>query len=83
MNGSDYIKNKKDGAKKLVSSRRFKYGSSAVAFTAIFIVFVLLINVLVSVIASKTGGLYIDMTSKKIRSDGGFKKGSCGRYTAR
>ena len=66
MNGSDYIKNKKAGAKKLVSSRRFKYGSSAVAFTAIFIVFVLLINVLVSVIASKTGGLYIDMTSKKI-----------------
>ena len=52
----------------MLSSRKFKYGSSAVIFTAIFIVFVLLLNVVLSVISQKTGGMYIDMTSKKLYS---------------
>ncbi len=58
--------NLKSKGKKLLKSKKFKYGSSAVVFTAIFIVFVLLINVVLSVIDAKFGGLYIDMTSKKI-----------------
>lgn len=57
---------KKSFIKKLTSTRKFKYGSSSVIFTAIFIVFVILLNVVVSVIDSKTGGLYADMTSKKL-----------------
>ncbi len=52
--------------KKLFSSKQFKYGSSAVVFTVVFCVFVLLINVVLTLIDSKTGGLYVDMTSKKI-----------------
>ena len=52
--------------KKLFSSRKFKYGSSAAVFTAVFVAFVLLLIVVVTVIGSNPGGLYIDMTSKRI-----------------
>ncbi len=59
-----FMNNMKDN--KLFSSKKFKYGSSAVIFTAVFVVFVLLFNVVLSLVDSKTGGLYIDMTSKKL-----------------
>lgn len=51
---------------KIFSSKKFRYGSSAVVFTAVFVVFVLLFNVVLTLVDSKTGGLYIDMTSKKL-----------------
>ncbi len=54
--------------KEMFSSRKFKYGSSAAVFTAVFVVLVILVNALLSVIDSKTGGLYIDLTSEKIFS---------------
>ena len=53
---------------KLMSSRKFKYGSSAVVFTIVFVVLVLLVNALLSVVDSKTGGLYFDLTSEKLFS---------------
>ena len=56
----------KDKAKKIVSSRKFKYGSSAVVFTAVFVAFVILFNVLLTFIDARTGGLYADMTSKRL-----------------
>ena len=56
----------KNNIKKITSSRKFKYGSSAAIFTAVFVVFVILINVVISVIDSKTSGLYVDLTSKKL-----------------
>jgi len=54
--------------KEMFSTRKFKYGSSAVVFTAVFVVLVILVNALLSVIDSKVGGLYVDLTSKKIFS---------------
>ena len=51
---------------KVLSSKRFKYGSSSVIFSCVFVVFVLLINLVLSFVDAKTGGLYIDMTSKKL-----------------
>ena len=54
--------------KEVFSTRKFKYGSSAVVFTTVFVVLILLVNALLSVIDSKTGGLYIDLTSEKIFS---------------
>lgn len=47
-------------------SAKFKYGSSAIIFTVVFVAFVILINVLLSFIDSRTGGLYVDMTSKRL-----------------
>lgn len=52
--------------KKLSSSKKFRYGSSAVIFTAVFVIFVLLVNVVMSVLNDKTGGLYADMTGKQL-----------------
>lgn len=52
--------------KKILSSRKFKYGSSAVVFTAVFVAFIILANVLLSFIDVRNGGLYFDMTSKKL-----------------
>ena len=52
--------------KKIFSSKKFKYGTSAVVFTAVFVVFVILINVLLSYIDSIGKGLYVDMTSKQL-----------------
>ncbi len=48
------------------SSKKFKYGSSAVVFTAVFIAFIILVNVLLSFVDSTSGGLYVDMTSKQL-----------------
>ncbi len=55
-------------SKKVVSSKTFRYGSSAVIFSAVFTAFVVLLNVVVSLIASRTGGLYADITTKQIYS---------------
>lgn len=51
---------------KVLSSKKFKYGSSSVIFSAVFVVFILLINLVLSFADSKLGGLYVDMTSKKL-----------------
>lgn len=56
----------KSALKKLVASRRFKYGSVAVAFTVIFSAFILLLNAVFSAIAGANGGFYLDLTGEKI-----------------
>ena len=55
---------------KIYSSKKLRYGSSALVFTAVFVIFVLLVNVVLSVIDDKAGGLYIDMTNKQIYTVG-------------
>lgn len=52
--------------KKLLSSKKFRYGTSAIVFTVVFVAFVILLNVMVSIIDSRTGGLYFDLTTKKL-----------------
>ncbi len=52
--------------KEMFSTRKFKYGSSAVVFTAVFVVLIILVNALLSIISNKIGGIYVDLTSKKI-----------------
>ena len=54
--------------KKVLSSKKFRYGTSAVVFTVVFVAFVILLNVIISIVDSKTGGLYIDLTTKKLYS---------------
>ena len=56
--------------KKLSLSKKVRYGSSAIVFTTVFVVFILLLNVVISVIDDKTGGLYIDMTNQQIYTVG-------------
>lgn len=55
---------KKNIPLKIKSSKKFKYGTSALVFTAVFVAFIVLINVLVSFIDVRSGGLYVDLTSK-------------------
>lgn len=50
--------------KNLLNSRKFKYGSVAVAFTAIFIAVIILINAVLSALDARFG-LYFDTTSEK------------------
>ena len=45
---------------------KFRYGTSAAIFTAVFVAFVILINVLLSFVDERMGGLYVDMTSKSL-----------------
>lgn len=52
--------------KSVLSSRRFKYGSVAVAFTAMFCVFVLLFNAVLTVVSDYNGGFFIDLTNEQI-----------------
>lgn len=59
-------KNSNKQIKKMFSSRKFKYGTSAVIFTAVFVAVIILVNVLVSFIDSRTGGLYVDLTTKNL-----------------
>ena len=62
------VKNKKSPEKKgLFSSRKFKFGAAATAFTALFIVVVILVNVVVSAIDEKAP-LYIDLTGDEVFS---------------
>lgn len=49
---------------KFLHSRKFKYGSVAAAFTALFIAFVILINGVLSALDARYG-LYFDTTSEK------------------
>ncbi len=50
----------------LLHSRRFKYGSVAVALTVIFIAVVILLNAVFSVVADYNGGFYLDLTNERI-----------------
>ncbi len=56
----------KSGIDKVTSTRKFKYGSFATAFTVIFLVFVIAVNALISFVSDKVGGIYLDMTSESI-----------------
>lgn len=56
----------KNGRKSMFSSRKFKYGSVAVAFTVIFVAFVILLNAVFSVVSNYNGGLYLDLTGEQI-----------------
>ena len=60
------IMNKNINFKKILSSKKFKYGSAAVVLTAVFCAFVILVNALFTVISNKNGGFYIDLTEEKI-----------------
>ena len=51
---------------KAQSSKKVKYGTSAIVFTVVFVAFILLVNLLVSYIDSSAGGLYVDLTSENI-----------------
>lgn len=53
--------------KKLFSSRKFKYGATATAFTALFIAALILVNAIFSAIDSKYS-LYFDLTKDQIFS---------------
>jgi len=55
-----------NNTKKRFSSKKFRYGTSAVVFTAVFVVFVLLVDLLLSFIDGISGGLYVDLTSKSL-----------------
>ncbi len=55
-----------NNTKKRFSSKKFRYGTSAVIFTAVFVVFVLLVNLLLSFVDGISGGLYVDLTSKSL-----------------
>ncbi|MBQ7399293.1 MAG: Gldg family protein [Clostridia bacterium] len=51
---------------KKFSSKKFKYGTSAAVFTIVFVIFIILINVLLSYIDSRNGGFYVDMTTEQL-----------------
>ncbi len=53
---------------KRFSSAKFKYGSVAIVFTVVFVVFVILFNAIVSIVANKKGGFYVDLTGEQIYS---------------
>lgn len=48
------------------SSKKFRYGTSAVVFTTVFVVFIILVNVLLSYVDRTSGGLYVDMTTEQL-----------------
>ena len=50
--------------KQLTSSKSFKYGSVAIAFTCVFIAVVLAINVIITMLGNRFS-LYVDMTSEE------------------
>lgn len=54
--------------KKTVFGSKFKYGASAIVFTLVFIVFIIILNVALSVIEDKTGSLTFDVTNGEIFS---------------
>ncbi|MBP5245717.1 MAG: Gldg family protein [Clostridia bacterium] len=53
---------------KRFSSAKFKYGSVALTFTIVFVIFVILFNAIFSVVANKKGGFYVDLTGEQIYS---------------
>ncbi len=50
--------------KKLTGSKRFKYGSVAVAFSCVFVAMILLLNVIISALSDRFS-LYVDMTGEE------------------
>lgn len=67
-NNNNQNSNKNMSVKKVLTSRKFKYGTSALVFTVVFVAAIILVNVLVSFVDSKTGGLYVDLTTKQLYS---------------
>ncbi|MBO4949530.1 MAG: Gldg family protein [Clostridia bacterium] len=55
-----------NNTKKRFSSKKFKYGTSAAVFTIVFVVFIILVNLLLSYIDGAGGGLYVDMTTEQL-----------------
>lgn len=50
--------------RKLLNSKKFKFGSVALSFTVMFVVIILLLNALVTVFDAKSG-LYVDITGEQ------------------
>lgn len=50
----------------LLSSRRFKYGSVAIAFTVVFCAVIILLNAIFTVVSDNNGGFFIDLTEEHI-----------------
>ena len=57
---------KKKMPSNLKSSKKFKYGTSALVFTIVFVAFIILVNVLLSYTDARAGGLYVDLTTKSL-----------------
>ncbi len=57
--------NIKSKIKNICSTKKFKYGSAAVALTAVFCAFVILLNALFTVVSNNNGGFYIDLTGEQ------------------
>ena len=53
---------------KVLSSKKIRYGTSAIVFTAVFVAFVILFNVMLSIVSGMTSGLYFDLTTEKLYS---------------
>lgn len=51
--------------KKIISSKRFKYGSVAIAFSCVFVAIVLVINIIISALGNRFS-LYVDMTGEEL-----------------
>lgn len=58
--------NKEKKVSKVQSSKKLKYGTSALVFTVVFVAFIILVNVLISYIDHSKGGLYVDLTSENL-----------------
>ena len=56
----------KKSIKNITSSKKFRYGSAAIAFTVIFSAFIILLNAVFSFIADRNGGFYADLTTNRI-----------------
>lgn len=50
--------------KKIISSKHFKYGSVAIAFSCVFVAIVLVINIIISALGNRFS-LYVDMTGEE------------------
>lgn len=62
-------KPKKESAlKKLTSSRKFKRGGMATAFTAVFVVVVILVNVVVSLLSERFPSMNLDLTANQVNT---------------
>lgn len=62
-------KPKKESAlKKFTSSRKFKRGGMATAFTAVFVVVVILVNVVVSLLSERFPSMNLDLTANQVNT---------------
>ena len=53
---------------KILKSRRFKRGGMATAFTAVFIIAIILVNVVVSLLSERYPSMNIDLTADKVNT---------------